>query len=204
MSILRISRKKIKQGNSLEKPCKNNSNDSASLFDLHIKFILFYFELFKRFLTRHFELVLRILETLVDHYDKSYVDKASQNDYSDAPVLDVKAMKNLNETVNEFYLTLGMIFKFFNDKMSEIINNYKSDNITIIQFSKLVAIFEEITNYFQNQMRLEERINSWIVTDRESIKKPLLRVVSNLTDKISISPLQNLRVECEKSIIRVY
>jgi hypothetical protein len=137
----------------------------------------------------------------VDHYDKNFAEKVSLNsDVSDLPLLDTKAMKNLNETVNEFYLTLGMIFKYFNDKMSEIINSFKMENINITQFSKLVAIFEEITNYFQNQMRLEERINSWIVTEKDSIRKPLLRVVSNLTDKITISPLQNLRIDCEKSI----
>jgi len=162
---------------------------------------LFYFELFKRFISRHFDLVHRVLETLVDHYDKNFAEKVSLNsDVSDLPLLDTKAMKNLNETVNEFYLTLGMIFKYFNDKMSEIINSFKMENINITQFSKLVAIFEEITNYFQNQMRLEERINSWIVTEKDSIRKPLLRVVSNLTDKITISPLQNLRIDCEKSI----
>ena len=146
-------------------------------------------------------MVHRVLETLVDHYDKNFAEKVSLNsDVSDLPLLDTKAMKNLNETVNEFYLTLGMIFKYFNDKMSEIINSFKMENINITQFSKLVAIFEEITNYFQNQMRLEERINSWIVTEKDSIRKPLLRVVSNLTDKITISPLQNLRIDCEKSI----
>ena len=162
---------------------------------------MFYFELFKRFISRHFDLVHRVLETLVDHYDKNFAEKVSLNsDVSDLPLLDTKAMKNLNETVNEFYLTLGMIFKYFNDKMSEIINSFKMENINITQFSKLVAIFEEITNYFQNQMRLEERINSWIVTEKDSIRKPLLRVVSNLTDKITISPLQNLRIDCEKSI----
>jgi len=179
--------------------------DASTLFDLHIKFILFYFELFKRFISRHFDLVHRVLETLVDHYDKNFAEKVSLNsDVSDLPLLDTKAMKNLNETVNEFYLTLGMIFKYFNDKMSEIINSFKMENINITQFSKLVAIFEEITNYFQNQMRLEERINSWIVTEKDSIRKPLLRVVSNLTDKITISPLQNLRIDCEKNFIGLF
>ena len=170
-------------------------------FDLYLKFILFYFEIFKRFLTRHFNLNHKILSSLVAYYNSNFVEKSNQSNggYSFLPVLDNKSMKDLNETVQEFYLTLAMIFKYFNDRLAEVINLRSTDNISVKQFTKLVTVFEYITNYFQGTLQIDEKLNSWIVSDKEGIKKPLLRLVSSLSDKITLSPTQTLIIEIERS-----
>lgn len=171
-------------------------------FELHLKLIIFYFETFKRFIGEHFELNHRILSTLVEYYNHNFVEKggAPSTSYPYTQTLDTKAMKDLNETVQEFYLTLAMIFKYFDDRMTEVINIRSFENISIQQFTQLVGVFERIIDYFHNTLQIEERLNSWIVSDKESIKKPLLRLVSSLSDKITISPIQTLMIEIERGI----
>lgn len=165
-------------------------------FDVNIRFVLFYLELFKRFLHCHFDLIHKILRSLVEYYDTTYPD---QTEYSGIQVLDQKSMKNLTETVNEFYLTLAMLMKFFNEKMSEIIAMAKIESVSVDQFSKIIQTFEEINKFFQNTMKIDEMLSSWVVTDRETLKKPLNKLISALMEKISISTLQNLRSDIEKS-----
>lgn len=129
------------------------------------------------------------------------MEKNSQmaEEYSYLQVLDTKSMKNLNETVQEFYLTLAMVFKYFNDRLAEVINLRTTDNITIQQFTKMVHVFEQITDYFHSTLHLEEKLNSWIESDKDSIKKPLQRLVATLSDKITVSPIQSLMIEWQRS-----
>jgi len=175
-------------------------------FELYLKFILFYFEAFKRFLTLHLQLNTTILSALLEFYNDHFVDKNNYNpsSYPYLQILDSKAQKDLHETVQEFYLTLAMIFKYFNDRISEVIQLRNIENISLKQFSKLVAVFEYIMEYFQGTLKLEEKLNSWILSDKDSIKKPLLKLVSTLNDKITLSPLQNLMIELERSNIPNY
>jgi len=51
---------------------------------------------------------------------------------------------------------------------------------------------------------VNEKINSWIVTDKDGIKKPLTNLVSTLTDKFSITPIQILKNDYEKRFINLY
>ena len=173
------------------------STNAKGRFDLNIKFTLFYFELFKRFFTRHFRLNNKILSAIINYYNVSFADKQESDLYR--PVLDVKAMKTLIETVQEFYLALGMIFKHFLDRFTEIIALINIDNINANQFAKLRAVFDEFINYFNSELKIEQNLNSWIVTDKESIRKPILNLVSTLTDKFSMSPIQSLKTDYEKS-----
>lgn len=181
------------------KKSEGSNVDQTTTFDLHIKFVLFYFELFKRFLTSHFNLVHKILRHLVEFYDESFPDKSEYN--IGYQVLDQTNITILTETVNEFYSSLAMIIKFFNEKMNEVITNARLDSITIHQFSKLVQIFEEISNFFQNTMKIDDQIKNWISTDRDSLKKPLQKCVASMIEKLNISPLQNLRIDTEKNFI---
>jgi len=169
-------------------------------FDLYLKMIVFYFETFQRFLTMHFNLNSKILSALVDFYNRNFVEKGSQNagGYSYLQTLDTKSMKDLNETVQEFYLTLAMIFKYFHDRLAEIVALRNNENISLQQFAQMVKVFEYITNYFQNDLQLNEKLNSWVVSDKESIRKPLIRLVSGLSDKITISPTQNLFIQLQR------
>lgn len=175
-------------------------------FDLYLKMIVFYFETFQRFLTMHFNLNSKILSALVDFYNCNFVEKGSQNTagYSYLQTLDTKSMKDLNETVQEFYLTLAMIFKYFNDRLAEIIALRNNENMSLQQFTQMVKVFEYITNYFQNDLQLNEKLNSWIVSDKESIRKPLQRLVAGLSDKITISPTQNLFIQLQREFINQY
>jgi len=175
-------------------------------FDLYLKAIVFYFETFQRFLTMHFNLNSRILSALVEFYSNNFVEKGAHNaaGYSYLPTLDTKSMKDLNETVQEFYLTLAMIFKYFNDRLAEVISLRNNENITLKQFGKLVKVFDHITNYFQNDLQLNEKLNAWIVSDKESIRKPLLKLTSSLSDKITISPTQNLFIQLQRDFINQY
>jgi len=170
-------------------------------FELYLKFIIFYFETFKRFLAKHLHLNRTILSTLIGFYNDNFVEKNNYNplSYPYLQILDTKSLKDLNETVQEFYLALAMIFKYFNDRLSEVINLRNTENISLKQFAKLVVVFEYIMGYFQETLKLDEKLNSWIVSDKESIKRPLLRLVSTLSDKITLSPLQSLMIEIEKS-----
>ena len=176
---------------------EGNNHNAKGKFDLNIKFALFYFELFKRFLTRHFRLNNKILSTIINYYNTSFADKQDADLYR--PVLDVKSMKTLVETVQEFYLALGMIFKHFLDKFTEIIGMIQVGDINANQFAKLRAVFDEFISYFNNDLKLEKTLNSWIVTDKESIRKPLLNLVATLYDKFSLSPIQSLKIDYEKS-----
>jgi len=175
-------------------------------FDLYLKAIVFYFETFQGFLTMHFNLNSRILSALVEFYSNNFVEKGAHNaaGYSYLPVLDTKSMKDLNETVQEFYLTLAMIFKYFNDRLAEVINLRNNENITLQQFTKLVKVFDHITNYFQNDLQINEKLNSWIVSDKEGIRKPLIKLTSSLSDKITISPTQNLFIQLQRDFINQY
>lgn len=73
------------------------------------------------------------------------------------------------------------------------------DNINANQFAKLRAVFDEFLHYFNYDLKLEKSLNSWIVSDKESIRKPLLNLVATLTDKFSLSPIQSLKTDYEKS-----
>jgi len=140
------------------------------------------------------------LSSLIEFYNTNYVEKEGDIISSNQKVLDVKAMKTLNETVQEFYLAFGMIFKHFVDKFTEIISMNNVEHINMNQFAKLRAVFEEILNYFAQDLKVNESINSWIITNKDGIKKPLNNLVSTLTDKFSITPIQILKTDYEKSL----
>lgn len=175
------------------------STRNAPKFDLNIKFILFYFELYKRFITRQFKLNNKILSALVTHYNQNYAEKQDTENPQNLPVLDVKPMKYLNETVQEFYLAFSLVLKYFNDRITEIISMNNVEQMTVNQFAKLSAICQEILHYFDSDLKLHQSVNSWITTNKESIKKPLMNLASSLADKISIVPIRNLKIEYEKS-----
>lgn len=178
---------------------EQNTPGSSGKFDLNIKFTLFYFELFKRFLSRHLRVNNKILSSLIEYYNMNFAEKEADIVSPNQKVLDVKAMKTLNETVQEFYLAFSMIFKHFVDKFTEIISMNNVEHINITQFAKLRAVFEEILSYFNNELKVNETINSWIKTNKDGIKKPLNNLVSTLTDKFSITPIQILKTDYEKS-----
>ena len=182
---------------------EQNSPGSSGKFDLNIKFTLFYFELFKRFLSRHLRVNNKILSSLIEYYNLNYAEKEADIVSPNQKVLDVKAMKTLNETVQEFYLAFSMIFKHFVDKFTEIISMNNVEHINITQFAKLRAVFEEILNYFNKDLKVNETINSWIVTNKDAIKKPLNNLVSTLTDKFSITSIQMLKNDYEKRNLRL-
>lgn len=175
------------------------SPSSPARFDLNIKFTLFYFQIFKRFISRHFKLNNRILSILINYYNKAYVEKQEQVIDPNVQVLDVKAMKNLNETVQEFYLVIENILKNFSNKIMEIIELNNVAHITINQFSKLNTIFHEITSYFDSELQLNKTLNSWIVSDKEGIRKPLMNLVAGLTDKVNIVTIKTLKIDYERS-----
>lgn len=188
----------VNEHNDNLKKSSEEKGEVVSPFDLNIRFALFYLELFKRFLVCHFELINKILRNLVEHYDQNYPDQA---DYPGIQILDQKTLKNLTETVNEFYLTLAMLMKFFNERLSEVISMVKIESGSVDQFSKVIQIFEEINKFFQNTMKIEDILTSWVATSRETLKKPLNKMISSLMEKISLSTLQNLRSDIEKSNI---
>lgn len=160
---------------------------------------MFYFELYKRFITRQFKLNNKILSALVTHYNQNFVDKQEVDNPQNLPVLDVKAMKYLNETVQEFYLAFSLVLKYFNDRITEIISMNNVEQMTVNQFAKLSAICQEIIHYFDSDLKLHQSLNSWIVTNKETIRKPLLNLASSLADKVSIVPIRNLKIEYERS-----
>lgn len=172
---------------------------SPARFDLNIKFTLFYLQIFKRFISRHFKLNNRILTILLNYYNKAYVEKPEQLIDPNTQVLDVKAMKNLNETVQEFYLVLENILKTFSNKIMEIIELNNVAHITVNQFAKLSTVFHEITRYFDSELQLNKNLNSWIVSDKEGIRKPLMNLLSTLSDKINIVTLKTLKIDYERS-----
>ncbi len=170
-------------------------------FELHIKFTLFYFELLKRFFTRHFRLNNKIFSSLLAYYNNTFTEKPDFDSGYYKPILDVKSMKNLVETVQEFYLVLGMVFKQLLDRLTEIIAMGHIENLNTSQFSKLRAVFDEVLNFFVSDIKLESNLNSWIVTDKEGVKKSLFNLVSTLSDKFSLLQIQHLKTEYERSKI---
>lgn len=127
------------------------------------------------------------------------MEKQDQESSPTLQLLDVKSMKNLVETVQEFYLTLGIVLKHFNDKITEIIGMNNVDNISPSQFGKLCTIFDDIIHYFEADLKLIPNLNAWIVSNKEGIKKPLLNLIPSISDKITIAPIQLLKSDYERS-----
>ena len=69
-----------------------------------------------------------------------------------------------------------MLFKFFGDKISEIINFKKPDNYTIEEFRHLYNVFERFKQFY------EENRKALIVTYSKKISKP--RITQLLTHKL--------------------
>jgi vacuolar protein sorting-associated protein 54 len=195
------------QGNGADVISKMNPN-------LYIKFIIFYLEIYKRVIKRQLFLNKKILESVLDYYNKNYVDtNMSNGHHKDNSVdingetlrkLDESALKILKESVDEFYSVIASVIKFFVNQMTEMINKIRYDLLSIHEFHKLVAIFESIRKVFDNDLKINNVLNSWYKTDKPRIKTELNKLTLNVLDKISITALLNLRTTCEKNFIDAY
>jgi hypothetical protein len=107
-------------------------------------------------------------------------------------------LQNIGGSIEETYSTLAIIFKQFNDKISEVISKQSVDNISSHQFSKLTSLFNEITNFFDREIRLHDRLTGWIVSDSEKLKLPLLNLAESFAGRINITPVINLKTQCGK------
>ena len=205
----------INNNNSSQQQQGQQSSDFMSKVppSVYIKFLLFYFEIFKRLISRNLSLNLKILEEVLKYFNQNYIDSSSlPNDYSingsmmllneygeQLRRLDQASLKILTESVDEFYSVLAGIIKFFVNQMTEMINKIKYENISIYEFHKLVDIFEKIRKYFDNTIKINNALNTWYKTDKQRIRTEINKLTSNIIDKISITPILNLRTQCEKS-----
>ena len=170
------------------------------LFDLHIKFLLFYFNLFKRFIQTHFNLSHQILTRLLKYCNQTFYDPESGNNgnHQGKEPLTEEAYISINDTVEDIYSTIAIIFGNFNMKMTEIIRKQSVEWISIHQFAKLNAFFEEVAQFFKKDLNAQDKLTTWIVTDIEKLKISLLNNNENFDEKITIEPLLNFRVQCGK------
>ena len=173
------------------------------LFDLHIKFLLFYFNIFKRFVQTQFNFSHQILVKLLKQYNQSFYDSESEHNthHQSKQPLSEEAYIAINDTVEDIYSTIALIFWNFNTKLTEIIRKQSVEWISIHQFAKLNAFFEEVSQFFKKDLNAQEKLTTWIVTDIEKLKISLLNNNENFDEKITIEPLLNLRVQCGKGII---
>lgn len=170
-------------------------------FDLYVKFLLFYFELYKRLLVRLLNLHNKSLKAILNHYEKNSVAESDYHPQRDQDLIPLNKnnLRLLSETVEDFYSTLAMVVKFLNERLSEMINGYSIESMTIPQFYKLEAFFNEARKCFEEQLKINKTASSWLVTENQILLNTLNKVKTSYTDKISIAPLMNLKLECEKS-----
>ena len=170
-------------------------------FDLYIKFLLFYFELYRRLIDRLLSLHNKALGGMLSYFEKNFlfVGEPQAEENPDLQPFDRPSQRILADTTEDFYSTIAMVMKFLNEKLIEMINAYSIDTIDIIQFHKLQAFFEVLKKCFESQMRVNETVSEWLKTDNQALLSVVNKVKAGYMDKIAISPLSNLKSECEKS-----
>ena len=168
------------------------------MFDLHIKFVLFYFQLLKRFVQRYFVLGITILSQLIAHYNQNYTEHEGNNNLR---LITEDSYQSLRGTVDEVYSGIALVFKIFNDRMSEIITKQSVENISTHQFSKLNSIFSEITSFYNEELNVSQKLGSWLNTDMHKIKEPLAKLAEAYSERITIAPILNLKTQLGKGIL---
>ena len=175
-------------------------------FDLYIKFLLFYFELCKRLIQRLLQLHNRALKAVLGYFEKNFVPDVDYNpqQHKELLPLDKLAQRILSETAEDFYSTIAMVMKFMNEKLGEMITTYPVEAISIPQFHKLQAFFEDARRYFDNQIQIGQSVSEWLKTDNQLILAIVNKVKAGYMDKITVNQLMSLKSECEKSKLSFY
>lgn len=158
--------------------------------------------MYKRLLSRLLDLHNKILTAFLEHFEKNYI---SESDYVpsrdfELSVLDKATLRIISDTVEDFYSTIAMVVKYLNERLAEMISSYSTEFMTIAQFYKLQAFFDEARKCFEEQLKIHSRVSLWVTTENQTLLSAINKAKSTYLDKISIGPLMHLKLECERSI----
>lgn len=170
-------------------------------FDLYVKFLLFYFEIYKRLISRLLNLHNQTLSTLLDYFEKNYLPEGEYDPrcHQGLMPLDKTNLRIISDTVEDFYSTIAMVVKFLNEKLSEMLHYFPVESMTIPQFYKLEAFISKVRKCFEEELKISTTVSSWLVTENQTLITAINRVKSTYMDKISIAPLMDLKQKFEKS-----
>ena len=141
----------------------------------------FNFELIKR----SFDIQLKMLPKFLSNF-LDYLEENDSFDYDAA-----------YEILEDFYSIFGMIFKFFVNKMVELLNFRDVDNLNIQNYLLLIFLKNKIANYFVLNFK---KALVFTYESSSEITKILVDKIPSLIEKISISSLNNFILDYEKGL----
>ncbi len=114
----------------------------ACSFPLFIKFLLFYFQVYKQVMECQFSVNSTIILDILRHYSTK-ISEASDGK------LDKRTFRNLEEVIEEFTRINTMLLRKFADKFVEIVQLKGYQGVSISQFRKFDQVFDIVLEFFR-------------------------------------------------------
>lgn len=144
------------------------SEDTPDIFNLKIKFILFYFELYKRFFKFHINNVCNFINAAANLHLK---DGLRTNFEKQVEIV------NLNLSLTQIFQLTKDVIKTFGEKIVDLVKILQLHKINLTLFAKAVAVFEEIEAYFMKFFFLEETWLNFITIKDPTVKAHFINII---------------------------
>ncbi len=135
---------------------------------------------------------------LIGFANQHFAPMGNGRKFSEDQISNEEILVTLQGTIQEVYLTLAVVFIHFNLKMKEIISKQNLQKISINQYSKLNAVFSEISNV-ENELNIRQKLEKWTNSKAENLKEFLSVLEEEYTLKFNFNPLLEFKSQNGRS-----